>query len=90
MTVGVHPLAGFDKLLHYRVPDAMQEIAAGSGGKSFSAVSGSELNSVYDQIRKSVGYDTVPRDMTDWFLGLGLVMLILTSGAALVWNQRLP
>jgi Ca-activated chloride channel family protein len=71
-------------------PQAMQEIAAGSGGKSFSAVSGSELNSVYDQIRKSVGYDTVPRDMTDWFLGLGLVMLILTSGAALVWSQRLP
>jgi Ca-activated chloride channel family protein len=71
-------------------PHAMQKIAAGSGGKSFSAVSGSELNSVYDQIRKSVGYDTVPRDMTDWFLGLGLVMLILTSGAALVWNQRLP
>jgi len=24
MIVGVHPLAGFDKLLHYRVPDAMQ------------------------------------------------------------------
>jgi Ca-activated chloride channel homolog len=71
-------------------PQAMEAIASGSGGKSFTAVSGSELNSVYDQIRKSVGYDTVPRDMTDWFLGLGLVMLFLTSGAALVWSQRLP
>ena len=71
-------------------PQAMADIASGSGGKSFSAVNGSQLNSVYDQIRKSVGYDTVPRDMTDWFLGLGLVMLILTSGAALVWTQRLP
>jgi Ca-activated chloride channel family protein len=68
----------------------MQEIASGSGGKSFTAVNGSQLNSVYEQIRKSVGYDTVPRDMTDWFLGLGLVMLVFTSGAALVWSQRIP
>ena len=71
-------------------PQAMQQIASGSGGKSFTAVSGSQLNSVYDQIRKSVGYDTVPRNMTTWFLGLGLLMLILTSVAGLVWSQRLP
>ena len=24
MIVGVHPLAGFDKLLHYRVPEALR------------------------------------------------------------------
>jgi primosomal protein N' (replication factor Y) len=31
MIVGVHPLAGFDKLLHYRVPDTMRsDIAMGS------------------------------------------------------------
>ena len=31
MIVGVHPLAGFDKLLHYRVPEALRgTIAAGS------------------------------------------------------------
>ncbi len=31
MIVGVHPLAGFDKLLHYRVPAALQgEVAVGS------------------------------------------------------------
>ncbi len=28
MIVGVHPLAGFDKLLHYRVPESMREAAA--------------------------------------------------------------
>ena len=71
-------------------PQAMADIASGSGGKSFTAVNGAQLNSVYDQIRKSVGYDTVPRDMTVWFMGLGLVLSVLTSGAALVWSQRLP
>ncbi len=31
MIVGVHPLAGFDKLLHYRVPDSLsQQVAVGS------------------------------------------------------------
>ncbi len=31
MTVGVHPLAGFDKLLHYRVPEALRaSVAVGS------------------------------------------------------------
>jgi primosomal protein N' (replication factor Y) len=31
MTVGVHPLAGFDKLLHYKVPETLREqIAIGS------------------------------------------------------------
>jgi len=31
MIVGVHPLAGFDKVLHYRVPEAMrQSLAVGS------------------------------------------------------------
>ena len=44
---------------------------------------------MYDQIRKSVGYDTVRRDMTEWFTGLGLVLLILTAGAALLWTQRI-
>jgi Ca-activated chloride channel family protein len=70
-------------------PQAMAEIASGSGGKSFTAVSGAQLNSVYDQIRNSVGYDTVRRDLTGWFMGLGLVLLVLTSGAALLWSQRL-
>jgi len=71
-------------------PAAMSAIASGSGGKSFTAVTGTELNAVYDQIRMSVGFDNVPRNLTGWFLGLGLFVLFLSSGAALVWSQRLP
>ena len=70
-------------------PQTMQQIASGSGGKSFTAVSANQLNSVYDQIRKSVGYDLVHRNMTAWFTGLGLVLLVLTAGAALLWTQRI-
>jgi Ca-activated chloride channel homolog len=70
-------------------PQTMQQIASGSGGKSFTAKSANQLTSVYEQIRKSVGYDTVRRDMAAWFTGAGLVLMILTAGAALIWSQRL-
>ncbi len=71
-------------------PAAMTAIASGSGGKSFTAKNGSELNSVYDQIRKVVGFDSVPTDLTEWFTGLGLLLAVLAAGAALVWMQRIP
>jgi len=71
-------------------PQTMAQIASGSGGKSFSATSGRELNAVYSQIRKTVGFDTLKTDITEWFTGLALLLAVLTAGAALVWMQRLP
>ena len=29
-------------------------------------------------------------DLTEWFTGLGLLLAVLTAGAALVWMQRIP
>jgi Ca-activated chloride channel homolog len=71
-------------------PQAMSAIASGSGGKSFTAKNGTELNSVYEQIRKVVGYDTVKTDLTEWFLGLALLLAVITAGAGLMWMQRIP
>ena len=71
-------------------PQAMAKIASGSGGKSFTATTGNQLNAVYDQIRRTVGFDTVRTDITEWFIGLALLLAVLTAGAALVWMQRIP
>ena len=71
-------------------PDEMHKIASGSGGKSFTAKSGSELNAVYERIRTSVGYDIVTHDITEWFLALGFVFALATSAAGLYWMQRIP
>ena len=49
-----------------------------------------QLNSVYDQIRKSVGYDTVKLDLTMWFLALAFLARLLAATAGLVWMQRIP
>lgn len=71
-------------------PQAMERIASGSGGKSFTATTGKELNAVYDQIRRTVGFDTVRTDITEWFTGIALLLAVLTACAALVWMQRIP
>ena len=71
-------------------PDAMAAIARGSDGKSFTASTANQLNSVYDQIRLTVGYDNKPQEITVWFTGIGLLIAVLTALAALVWVQRIP
>ncbi len=71
-------------------PAAMAAIAKGSGGKSFTATTSHQLNSVYDQIRKTIGFNTVKTDIAEWFIGLALLLAVLTAGAALWWMQRIP
>ncbi len=70
-------------------PDTMAQIAKDAGGKSFTASSASQLKSVYDQIKSTVGYETHQREITVWFVGLALVLASLAGFAALVWMQRL-
>jgi Ca-activated chloride channel family protein len=67
----------------------MADIAHGTKGKSFTAKTATQLNSVYEQIRKSVGYDSHQRDITALFTGLGLLAGVLAAAAALLWTQRI-
>jgi Ca-activated chloride channel family protein len=69
-------------------PAAMAQIAALSGGQTFTAETASQLKSVYDQIGRAVGYDVHRREITAWFTGLGLVMALAGAIAALIWTQR--
>jgi Ca-activated chloride channel family protein len=70
-------------------PATMAQIASSSGGRTFSAQSASQLKSVYNEIGRAVGYDVQYRDITEWFLGIALIMLIAAAGGTLVWSQRL-
>ena len=70
-------------------PVAMARIANATGGKTFTAQDPGQLKSVYDQIGRAVGYDTQQQELTAWFTGIGLVVVILAGVGALVWTQRM-
>jgi Ca-activated chloride channel family protein len=69
-------------------PAAMASIASRSGGRSFTAETVGQLKSVYDQIKRSVGYEVHNHDLTTWFTGIALAMALLAAAASLVWTQR--
>jgi Ca-activated chloride channel homolog len=71
-------------------PEQLAEIAAATGGTAFEADSLDELDAVYADIGRVVGYDEVDRDVSGWFVGGGLALLALTGSLSLLWMQRLP
>jgi Ca-activated chloride channel family protein len=76
-----------------RVPvnkEALARLADMTGGKAFEASSGKELKDVYNDIGSSVGYRIEHREVTSWFVGLGLVLALAAAAFSLVWFSRLP
>ena len=70
--------------------DNLRKIADQTGGAFFQAASIVELEEVYNNIGSDIGSETVDREITDWFVGLGLLALMASAIASLTWFQRLP
>ena len=70
-------------------PDTMAKIASQSGGHSFTAQTAGQLKSVYQEIGRTVGYDVHRHEITAWFTGIALALVIAAAIAALIWSQRL-
>ena len=70
-------------------PETMARIAEASGGQTFAAETGGQLEAIYDQIGRAVGFDNQKSEITAWFTGLGLLIASLAAAAALFWTQRL-
>jgi Ca-activated chloride channel family protein len=68
----------------------LAEIARQTGGRAFTASSLDELREVYNDIGTVVGFDTEDEDISPWFVGAGLALLMLTAGFSLAWFSRLP
>ena len=66
-------------------PDTMAQIASQSGGHTFTAQTAGQLKSVYQEIGRTVGYDVHRHEITAWFTGIALALVIAAAIAALIW-----
>jgi Ca-activated chloride channel family protein len=70
--------------------DTLRGIAGQTGGEFYEASSGEELSDVYADIGSSIGYRTEWREISAWFVGLGLLTSLAVAATSLLWFSRLP
>jgi Ca-activated chloride channel family protein len=69
---------------------SMATLAEATGGQYYEAESMEQLTEVYEDMGSSIGFRTVPYDVTQWYLGGGLALALLAGVLSLVWTPRLP
>ena len=69
--------------------EKLKEIADGTGGSYYAAASAEELSSVYRDLGSQIGYTTERREITTWFVGIGLLFAFGAAGLSLLWSNRL-
>jgi Ca-activated chloride channel homolog len=69
---------------------ALERLAKTTNGAYYEAASGKELQKVYQDIGSSVGFRTIRREVSVWFVGFGLLAAFGTAVASLTWSSRLP
>lgn len=69
--------------------EKLKEIADGTGGSYYAAASAEELSSVYRDLGSQIGYTTERREITTWFVGIGLLFAFAAAGVSLLWSNRL-
>jgi len=69
---------------------ALGELASATGGQSLRAETAGELAEVYEELGRSLPVDVERREVTDWFAGAALLMVVLAATGSLFWFGRLP
>jgi Ca-activated chloride channel family protein len=70
--------------------DALKRIADQTGGRFFQAASASQLREAYNAIRGAVSFRKVHQEITAWFIGIGLIALLMAAAASILWSPLLP
>lgn len=68
----------------------LSEIAKISGGAKYSAKSAGQLESTYEAISESVGYEQVPAEVTDRYAGMALLFAALAALGVISLGARWP
>ncbi len=69
--------------------EQLQGIAEGTGGSYYAAASAEELSSVYRDLGSQIGFTVERREITTWFVGIGLLFAFAAAAGSLLWSNRL-
>ncbi|HSZ68969.1 MAG TPA: VWA domain-containing protein [Solirubrobacteraceae bacterium] len=67
----------------------LAQVAALSGGRAYTAADAGHLSAIYKQLSARLSHRSERRDLTPYFLGAGLALLLLGSALSLSWFGRL-
>lgn len=70
-------------------PQALSRIALLSGGRPYTVADARRLSQVYRQLGSQLGHTSRRREVTVYFAGAGLLLLMLGSALSLHWFGRL-
>jgi Ca-activated chloride channel family protein len=69
---------------------SLQDLAEQTKGYFYEAASVSELKQVYEDMGSSIGHRTEPREVTQWYAAIGLMLGLAGAALSLLWTSRLP
>lgn len=69
---------------------ALREVAETSGGRFAEAATIDELAEILDAVGSEVAVETEEREVWEWFLGAGVLLLVLGAMGSLIWFSRIP
>ena len=69
---------------------SLQQLAEKTEGFFYEAASVSELKKVYEDMGSSIGHRVEPREVTQWYAGIALLLGLAAAGLSLIWTSRLP
>jgi Ca-activated chloride channel family protein len=69
---------------------SLQQLAEKTKGYFYEAASVSELKQVYEDMGSSIGHRVEPREVTQWYAGVALLLGLIAGAMSLLWTSRLP
>ena len=98
---GIDPLAAAEQARQAEVPvftvavasqppAELAQVAAVTGGQSFTAPTSDQLTAVYRDLGTRLTYVEEKRELTSLFMGGAALLLLLGAAASIAWFHRLP
>jgi Ca-activated chloride channel homolog len=70
--------------------EALKELAQDTDGATYTAETGDELRGVYKDIGSSIGFDERRVEIGRWFVGVALLLGLLSATLSVLWSSKLP